>query len=236
MGLFQTITELEYPESDGRPMGETDLHRRRMMRIQNLLEHRYRGQRVYVACDLLAYYTEGMPHDYLVPDNFVVKDIEPGDRRTYKVWEEGQPPQVVFEVTSRGTRREDEVHKPGIYARIGVRELFLYDPTSDYLCPPLQGFRLDSGSPIRIEADAAGRIASDELGIALSLDGAKLVMTDKESGNVLQTAAEEAQAQLAAERASLIAERAARHAAEAKAAALEEELKRLRGQGEDEPK
>ena len=26
MGLYQALTELEYPESDGRPMGETDLH------------------------------------------------------------------------------------------------------------------------------------------------------------------------------------------------------------------
>jgi len=27
MSLVQTVDQIEYPESDGKPMGETDLHR-----------------------------------------------------------------------------------------------------------------------------------------------------------------------------------------------------------------
>jgi hypothetical protein len=37
----------------------------------------------------------------------VVWDIEPKRRRIYKLWEEGKGPTVVFEVTSKSTRRED---------------------------------------------------------------------------------------------------------------------------------
>lgn len=230
MGLYQTITEIEYPESDGKPMGETDVHRRWMMRIHELLEQRYRGQQVYVGCNLLVYYTEGMPHEYVVPDNFVVKNSSPDPRRVYKVWEEGQAPQVVFEVTSRGTRREDEIHKPQIYAKMGVRELFLYDPTSEYLRPPLQGFLLQAAGAVPIEADADGHIVSRELGVTLHLDGGALVLTDAASGSVQLTRAEVAERQAEAAERQAETERLAREAAETVAASLEEEVRRLREQ------
>jgi hypothetical protein len=35
--------EIEYPETDGKPMGETDVHRLWMIRLYDLLKHRYRG-------------------------------------------------------------------------------------------------------------------------------------------------------------------------------------------------
>jgi hypothetical protein len=50
--IDQTI---EYPEWDGQPMGETDLHRDWMVRILDILRYRYRGNRVYVASNLLVY-------------------------------------------------------------------------------------------------------------------------------------------------------------------------------------
>lgn len=131
MSLPQAAAEIVYPESDGKPMGETDLHRDWMVRIIDLLRYRYRGQRVYVSGDLLVYYEPGSPSRFVVPDAFVVKDCDPGRRRVYKVWEEGKPPDVVFETTSRSTRREDTVFKPRSYARIGIGEYFLYDPTSE---------------------------------------------------------------------------------------------------------
>ena len=214
MGLIRAIGEIEYPESDGMPMGETDLHRDWMVRILDILRVRYRGQRVYVASNLLVYYEEGDPSKYVVPDDFVVKDCDPHSRRTFKIWEERRVPDVVFEVTSRSTRRNDEVFKPQIYRGLEVKEYFLYDPTSEYLRPPLQGFRLEQGEYTRITADERGVLRSEQLGIALRLDGNELVMCDGRSGEVLRTDTEAAEA--------------ARAAAEARAAALEEENRRLR--------
>jgi hypothetical protein len=43
MSLARTLKQTEYPESDGRPMGETDVHWPWMVRIRYLLEWRYRG-------------------------------------------------------------------------------------------------------------------------------------------------------------------------------------------------
>jgi hypothetical protein len=62
----QTTLEIEYPESDGQPMDETDLARDWMFRIIDLLKHRYRGQHVYVTGDLLLYYEEGNPSRFVV--------------------------------------------------------------------------------------------------------------------------------------------------------------------------
>jgi len=235
MSLVQTVDQIEYPESDGKPMGETDLHRDWMFRILEILRLRYRGQRVYVASDLLVYYEEGDPSKFVVPDDFVVKDCDPGRRRTFKIWEEGKVPDVVFEVTSRGSRREDQDLKPKLYAALGVKEYFSYDPTADYLRPPLHGYRLEQGGYTRIEPDDAGALRCEELGITLRLEDGGLVMYDSHSGEILRTEAEAERMAREAERMAREAERmardaaeAARDAAESRAARLEAEVQRLR--------
>jgi Uma2 family endonuclease len=235
MSLVQTLPEIEYPESDGRPMGETDLHRLWMSRIYDLLSYRYRDQRVYVGCDLLVYYVQNKPKKYVVPDDFVVLDCEPGLRRTFKIWVEHRIPNAVFEVTSLKTWRDDQQKKPEKYAAIGVKELFLYDPTQDYLDPPLQGYRLWRGQYRPIRPDASGALQSRELGIILQLEQSRLVMFDAKTGERLLTEAEAERAAREAEHAAREAERAAREAAEARAdeesrarQALEEELRCLR--------
>ena len=53
---MNTVTvppEIDYPESDGKPMGETELHRDWTIRILDILRQRYSGQAVHVASDLL---------------------------------------------------------------------------------------------------------------------------------------------------------------------------------------
>lgn len=190
--MLQTNLEIEYPESDGRPMGETDLHRDWMNRIIDLLKQRYREQRVYVTGNLLLYYEEGNPAHYVVPDAMVVKDCEPGRRRTFKVWEEGCVPSVVFETTSRSTKREDGVFKPQLYQKLGIPEYFLYDPTADYLRPPLQGYRLIDKRYEPIVPDASGQLHCQELGLRVRLEDGDLVMLDSQTGERLLTEAEAA--------------------------------------------
>jgi len=209
MSAPTVLTDVEYPESDGQPMGETDVHRAWMIRIYDLLKHRYRNEQVYIGSDLLLYYVEGVPQKYVVPDDFVVLNCKPNHRRVFKTWVENRVPNVVFEVTSKYTRREDELFKPKTYAEMGVKELFLYDPTSDYLDPPLQGFRLEPQGQVRLAADASGALECRELGLSLRLKGRQLIVEDRSTGQPLMTEAE---------------------AAQARAEALEIENKRLREQ------
>ncbi len=235
MSLVQKLNEIEYPESDGKPMGETDIHIDWMIRIRDILRVRYRGQKVYTASNNLVYYQEGQPKKFIVPDNYVVLDCEPGRRRTFKIWEEGRSPDVVFEVTSRATRREDEKKKPEIYAKIGVREYFLYDPTAEYLKPPLKGFRFAKGQYGPIASSPDGSLESQCMGITLRLEEGKLVMRDADTGHVLPTEAEAERRALETEQQAREAEQQAREAeerarevAESRAAELEAEVERLR--------
>jgi Uma2 family endonuclease len=193
MSIAGTLPEVEYPESDGKPMAETDVHLDCMIRIRNLLRWRYRGERVYVGSNLLVYYVQGDPRKSVAPDDFVVKDCPSGDRRTFKVWEEGRAPTVVFEITSLSTRKEDEVKKPRLYARMGVKELILFDPLAEYLDPPLQGFRFVDGKKLPILPDATGALESRELGVRLRAEDGELVMYDIATGERLLTGQESAE-------------------------------------------
>ena len=225
MSTDQSAIEVEYPESDGRPMGETDLHRNWMIRIIDMLQQRYRGQPVYVTGDLLLYYKEGDPTRYLVPDVFVVFDSDPGPRRTYKIWEEnGKSPHVVIEVTSRWTQSEDLKHKPQKFAQIGVEEYFLYDPTADYLVPPLRGFRMTDGEYVPIELDMKGGLVSEQLNVRLCIEASQLVMYDLATGERLQTEAEAEHTAREREQALRERERALREAAEAEVQRLQQLL------------
>ena len=211
------VESVIYPESDGMPMGETDLHIHWIIRLRDILKCRYRETQTYVASNLLVYYDEGVPRHFVVPDVFVVLDCDPSFRRVYKTWEEPKPPQVVFEITSASTRRDDEVRKPEKYENIGVLEYFLYDPTSEYLSPALRGFRRGPQGFQPIEMDSSARLSSEILGVTLELDGGELVLRDSENESVLLTHEELAEQQARnAERKAHDAERKA-HDAERKA-------------------
>ena len=82
----------------------------------------------------------------MAPDVFVVVGAPKHLRMNYKLWEEPGPPDFVLEVVaSARTRREAQGPKRALYARLGIREYWLFDPVGRYLAPPLQGFRLHGG-------------------------------------------------------------------------------------------
>lgn len=201
-------------------MAETDVHRDEMTDAILTLKERYRGDpRVYVAGNLLIYYEEGDPEKSVAPDVFVVFGVSKHQRRTYKIWEEGKAPDVVIEVTSAKTRRQDREEKRLLYEALGVPEFFLFDPPGEYLKPPLQGFQLagEYFTPLNPEPLAGGnwRLRSDLLKLELRAEGARLRFFDSEAGRYLLSPAEEA---------------AARRAAEAEVERLRAELARLRGE------
>src|SRR5438552_18733009 len=114
---------VDYPESDGRPMAETDVHRRAMQDILHALEQHFAGdENVYVSGNNLLYYEEGEPTQSVSPDVYVVHGIPKRWRRTYRLWEERKAPDFVLEVTSRGTRGEDRGTTRGLYEWLGVQE------------------------------------------------------------------------------------------------------------------
>ncbi len=217
--------DIDYPDSDGKPMGETDVHVQELMNLLQTLQIRYRDvQDVHVAGNSFIYYEEGHRRARFSPDVYVVFGVPKRLRRVYKLWEEGQPPAAVFEFTSRGTALEDRGNKKALCENLGVREYFLCDPLAEYLRPPLQGFRLEAGWYRPIESDEQGRLVSAALGVTLQLEHAQLVLTDAATGQRLLRPLEADQALRQAEA------RAAE--AEAELARLRDELARLRGANE----
>ena len=195
-----TTNHIYYPETDGKPMGETDVHIDALIYLREALKDHFRNApQVYVTGNILLYYEEGNPAACVAPDVFVVPGVAKRERRIYRLWEEGQPPAVVVEITSRGSRLEDLGTKRAVYAMLGVREYFLYDPLGEYLRPPLQGYLLQEGEYQRLSPGGEGELTSQELGVELRLEAGRLRVVDPTTGERLLTPAEAQTARRAAE-------------------------------------
>lgn len=192
---------IHYPETDGQPMGESDVHIAAILYLRRALRYLFRHTaQTYVAANMFLYYEEGNPEARRAPDVFVVKGVSKQDRRIYKVWEEQIVPCVIFEITSRNTRMEDLGVKRGLYELLGVNEYFLFDPLDEYLSPRLQGFRLVEGyyHPLTLSPD--GTLSSQELEVILKPEGALLRVINPTTGKEVPTldeALDQAEAEVA---------------------------------------
>ncbi|HEY4564400.1 MAG TPA: Uma2 family endonuclease, partial [Thermoanaerobaculia bacterium] len=176
---LQRDDDVYYPESDGQPMAETDLHRDEMYDLIHALRRRYRDvPDVYVTGNLFFYYVKGNPRSVVAPDVFLVYGVAKRKRRTYKLWEEGRVPSLVIELTSDSTKDEDLSKKKVCYESLGVEEYFLHDPFGDYLTPTLQGFRLVNGRYRPIDPEPDGSLRSLTTGLLLQVEGTRLRLVD----------------------------------------------------------
>ncbi|MBD2517118.1 Uma2 family endonuclease [Nostoc sp. FACHB-973] len=199
------VTPIEYPDEDGKPMAEGDLQRKCLVYATTVLEIYFRNRpNVYVAGNLFIYYEKGNPESVVAPDVFVVFGVENRDRGSYKTWEENdKTPDFVLEITSKTTRSKDQGAKKGIYAFLGVREYFQYDPTGDYLNPQLQGLRLveDNYFPVPTNSLSNDTVSlpSEVLGLELRLQEGKLRFYNPATDQILLTHEEEVAVRQAAE-------------------------------------
>lgn len=194
------MTPIEYPDEDGKPMAESDQAREYLVYATKVLEVYFQNRpNVYVSGNLFIYYEQGNPESVVAPDVFVVFGVENGDRRSYKTWEENnKTPDFVLEITSKATRTKDQGAKKGIYAFLGVREYYQYDPTGDYLTPQLQGLRLVNGNYFSVAtttlADGIVSLSSEVLGLELRIQSGEMRFYNPATGKTLPSYEEEAAA------------------------------------------
>lgn len=216
--------DVYYPESDGKPMGETEIHVEETIYFITALKDRFRdAQDVYVGGDMFLYYVEGDPRKVVAPDVFVVLGVPKRKRRIYKLWEEGLPPTLVVEVTSSDTRREDQGRKKALYEYLGVAEYILYDPLGEYLKPRIQGFRLVGGRYEPIPQTPKDALQSRTVGLTFRMEGSQLRLIDTATGDPLLRDEEVRELARTTEERARVAEEEAAH--------LKAELERLRGGG-----
>lgn len=224
--VYLPSTPVEYPESDGKPMGETDTHINLLIYLREALADYFRDDpNIYVAGNLFVYYVEGDPSQVVCPDVFVVKGVPKGERRIFQVWKEGKGPDVVFELTSRKTHYEDLGAKKGVYELLGVQEYFIFDPLGEYLRPPLMAFRMTDEGYRQVKEEP---MVSQVLGLQLRVEGNFLRLVDPRTGEPLLTPLEAQEARRQAERRAA-EEAEARRRAEEELERLRAELARLKG-------
>ena len=233
---------VEYPERQW--IAQSVWHGNAVLLATAALRSRFRDREdVLVAMELVVYYERGDNTAWLRPDVQVVFGAgRAGNRSTYKVWEEGQPPDFVLEVASPSTAGHDARYKVGEYARMGVREYWRLDPEGALMEAALEGYAATGGryEPVEaVERPGGGRqLRSRVLGLDLrsrKRDGATvLVFADPRTGEEFDGAPEAAERlrRIAEDRAlaaedRATAERDRADAAEERVRALEERLRNL---------
>jgi Uma2 family endonuclease len=168
---------IDYPESDGKPMAESEEHADELRAaVETLRDWFAQDPKVYVAGNNFIYFVEGDTKQAVSPDCYVVRGVPKRKRRTYRMWEEGGTvPSFVLEITSKSTRREDLGDKMSIYRDdLKVPEYFLFDLSRDWVTDGVRGQRLVGGVYRPIEPDVNGRVRSEELGLELGVVGREL--------------------------------------------------------------
>ena len=195
---------LEYSESDGQPMAESDYQLIWLVYLLDALRTYFAEQEdVYVGANLMMYLEKDNLNAVVAPDIFFVRGVGKQLRDTYKVWEEGKVPDLVIEILSKSSVYNDKALKRGLYAELGVQEYILFDPKFYYLKPALLGYQLagDTYQPIPINKlkNSTLVLASQVLGLEFRLQGKVLRLVEPATGTILLPHEEEAQARRVAE-------------------------------------
>ena len=148
--LVESAESIIYPSSDNEPLAETSVHMYAILTTLEVLKQYLEGQQATVLANQFLYYAQGFPKMRVVPDVMVIYDVAPCGRDNYKMWEEGQAPSVVFEITSASTQEQDKVTKKSLYEQMGVKEYWLFDPKDEWVKGQLQGYRL---APVTVEGE-----------------------------------------------------------------------------------
>jgi len=197
-----------FPGSDGEPMAETVENAIQMVDLQFALRCLLETQgrvRVAVGGNQLMYYNQRNGRDHISPDVYAALDVAPGLRPTWKTWEEGKFPDIVFEITSPSTEDVDRGSKLELYSRLGAREYYIYDP-QQVMAPPLRAYARQGDALLPLALLPTGAVVSPLLGAELRPVGIYLRIIDPATGLPFRTADEERRGRIAEEQARIAAQ------------------------------
>ncbi|QLE56601.1 Uma2 family endonuclease [Nostoc sp. TCL26-01] len=213
--------EVFYPSSDGEPLAESYAHLCVILATLEILRQYLVGQQATVLANQYLYYAQGFPKLRVAPDMMVIFNVAPGGRDNYKVWEEGEVPSVIFEMTSAGTKNHDQEFKKTLYEQLGVKEYWLFDPRGEWIKEQLQGYRLR-----REMYELITDNRSEVLGLRLQVEGDLIGFYREDTGEKLLNPTEQAQALREAQQ-RIDVEAQAREQAEQQVEQLKQRLRSL---------
>jgi Uma2 family endonuclease len=156
---------------------EGDPHWNAKTRTRTTLDDFFRriGRKIYVSSELAVFYPD---EPRFSPDVLAVLDVESHERDKWVVAYEGKGLDLVIEVHYGGDRAKDYETNVERYARLGIREYFIFDrrhlSLRGYrLSPPEEG-RAGRRGTYRPILPQGGAYPSEVLGLDLTLDGSRL--------------------------------------------------------------
>ncbi len=134
--------------------------------LQTLFARQGRAGTTTVGGNQFVYYNRLNGRDNISPDVYVIFDRTPPAPPSWKTWVQGKFPDIVFEISSSSTHKEDVGRKLSLYPRLGAREYYIYDPQQE-TTPSFQGFEQRSGYMEPLPLTLGGGIMSPLLGAEL---------------------------------------------------------------------
>jgi Uma2 family endonuclease len=171
--LVTAASEIEYPESDGKPLAENTRQFEWIQVLSGNLQSLFADRDdVFVSGDQLWYPVEGNNSLCQAPDVYVVFGRPKGHRRSWKQWEENDTPMtVVFEIVSPGNSIPEMIEKFHFYDTHGVEEFYIYDPETNRLSPYIR-----ATATLVIRPFPSRQFVSPRLGIRFDLSGGEMVV------------------------------------------------------------
>ncbi len=161
-------TQDDLPSEDGVPM-ETERHKKQMdLLIYSLTPWLKEHQAGYVGGNMFVYFSANQlkNEDFRGPDVFIALEVSNQERKSWVVWEEGKAPDIVIELLSEKTAKEDKGKKKQIYQnKLRVPEYYWFDP---FNAEDWAGFELKKSRYERMSPDAKNRLVSSSLELALT--------------------------------------------------------------------
>ena len=182
------LDEDSLPYTDDTPMPDGRIQQGPLDYSREGIRYHLRDKRDHMAVDsdMFVYYIgrdrRGQPiRASVAPDVFVVFGVpDRPDRKSYVLWREPDAKiRFVLEIASPSTRTHDHTVKRDVYASLGVREYFLFEPANHRRPAAVLGLRLRGG---RYEEVPPEDLPNGRLGVPSEVIG--LVPYVNEEGNL----------------------------------------------------
>ena len=156
-----------YPEERDDDMGESSVHIKLLANLLSILKLYFKNrQDVFLSGNMNLYFEKGNSRKWFAPDLLVAFGVPNVERSSYLLFREKVFPQVIFEIASEKTWRNDIDEKLRTYEQYGAEEYYVLDPEYAYLSAPLMAFRRENDK-LSLVPVTDDRIFSPRLGLEI---------------------------------------------------------------------
>jgi len=141
-----------YPEERDDDMGESSVHIRLLANLLSILKLYFKNRHVFLSGNMNLYFEKGNSRRWFAPDLLVAFGVPNVERSSYLLFRERVFPQVIIEIASEKTWRNDIDEKLRTYDQYGAEEYYVFDPEAAFLSSPLIAYRRQGDILAEVEA------------------------------------------------------------------------------------